>query len=82
MITIGASFSAVTPIAAYVEEKFKISSNRATITSQLLVPCLAQLFNTPIFLLGMVYLLYHNLYIKLLLIIFKKRIFIIILIIM
>lgn len=52
-ITIAASFTLIQPVAKHVESTFGLQKSTAMLLSQLCCPLLAQLFNTPIFLLGM-----------------------------
>lgn len=53
LITIGASFTAINPIAKKIEEYFGVPLKAAQTASQLTVPMIAQVFNTPIFIIGM-----------------------------
>lgn len=52
-ITVGASFTLVPHVAAAFHEQFGVSKSTADVTAQLLTPCAAQIFNTPLYILGL-----------------------------
>lgn len=53
MMTVGASFTLVDPISRWMVDRYGLNLDRAKLSAQLACPLAAQVFNTPIFLLGM-----------------------------
>lgn len=52
-ITVGSSFVLPTIISPYIQKQFQVSEYNATTSAILLSPLIAQVFNTPLFVLGL-----------------------------